>query len=294
MARPSRSSTVNAGEKEPASIEASIRLKAGTRTVSVAFLNPYTEPPREGEAPKKADEPPRRLGFPPRPTEPDVHKRVLVVRGITLDGPYNPPPPVYPKQHRRIMDHPPGLAPREAARSIIERFAGRAFRRPVTPGELERFLKLYDQATAESERFEASVKLALEGVLVWPDFLFRVELDPPGATPGMVYPVGEYELASRLSYFLWSSMPDDELLKRAAEGRLRAELEPQVRRMLRDPKSTALVENFAGQWLTLRKLDYVGSRPDDVPDLRRGSEKGDGPRDRAVLRGDPPRGSERT
>ena len=117
----------------------------------------------------------------------------------------------------------PTCAPREAAREIVTRFADRAFRRPVRPEEVERLLKLYDQAEKEGERFENRVRLALEGVLVWPDFLFRVELDPPGAKPGTSYPVSEYELASRLSYFLWSSMPDDELFDLAARGKLRRE-----------------------------------------------------------------------
>jgi hypothetical protein len=109
------------------------------------------------------------------------------------------------------------------------------------------------------------MRVALEGVLVWPHFLFRVELDPPGALAGTSYKINEYELASRLSYFLWSSMPDDELFALAAQGRLRSELDAQVRRMLGDAKSAALVQNFAGQWLTLRKLDYVVPDPETFP-----------------------------
>ena len=121
------------------------------------------------------------------------------------------------------MAHRPDLPPREAAREIVARFADRAFRRPVRPEEVERLLKLYDRAEKEGERFENRVRLALEGVLVSPDFLFRVELDPPGVEPGTSYPINEYELASRLSYFLWSSMPDDELFALAAKGQLRRE-----------------------------------------------------------------------
>ena len=190
---------------------------------------------------------------------------MLVVRNISLDGPYNPPPPVLPETHKRLMAHRPDLPPREAAREIVARFADRAFRRPVRPEEVERLLKLYDQAEKEGERFENCVRLALEGVLVWPAFLFRVELDPPGVEPGTSYPIGEYELASRLSYFLWSSMPDDELFALAARGQLRRDLDAQVRRMLADPKSAAFVQNFAGQWLTTRKLAYVAPDPQEFP-----------------------------
>jgi hypothetical protein len=249
----------------PARVEAKVRLNAGTRNVAVAFLNPYKNPAAEGESEKKSEPPPRRFGVQPQPADPPSDRRVLVVRRIVLDGPYNPPPPVLPETHKRLMDHPEGLAPREAARFILSRFAGRAFRRPVKPDELERLLALYDQAEKEGDRFEDRVRVALEGVLVWPHFLFRVELDPPGAAPGTSYPVSDYELASRLSYFLWSSMPDDELLAPAGQGRLRQELTAQVRRMLADPKSAALVQNFAGQWLTLRKLDYVVPDPETFP-----------------------------
>jgi hypothetical protein len=257
---------VTAEAANPATSEAKIRLKAGTRNIAVAFLNPYKAPAKDGEAEKKSEpQPLRRFGANPQPADPPADQRVLVVRRIVLDGPYNPPPPVLPETHKRLMEHPDGRPPREAARHIITRFAGRAFRRPVKPDEVERLLALYDQAAKEGDRFEDCVRVALEAVLVWPQFLFRIELDPKGAAAGTSYPVGEYELASRLSYFLWSSMPDHELLTLAGQGRLRQELPAQVRRMLRDPKSAALVQNFAGQWLTLRKLDYVVPDPETFP-----------------------------
>ncbi len=155
------------------------------------------------------------------------------------------------------MAHDKGQSPRAAAREILALFATRAFRRPATEGEVERLLKLYDQAEKEGERFEHRVRLALSAVLVSPHFLFRVERDPPKAKPGTAYPIGEYELASRLSYFLWSTMPDEELFALAAKNELRKNLAAQLQRMLKDPKSAAFVRNFAGQWLTLRKLDTV-------------------------------------
>ena len=245
--------------------------------MSVAFLNPYGDP---------------------KATDPKKLQRLLFVRSITVDGPYNTPPPVLPESHRRIMqvaegklrmadilasvrtklpaiEHLPFLNAaitklqaairREAARAIVTQFARRAFRRPVTSEEVERLLRLYDRADHEGERFENCIRLALCRVLVSPHFLFRVELDPPDAQPGTIYPISEYELASRLSYFLWSSMPDEELLSLAAKGKLRQNLESQVRRMLQDRKASAFAPNFAGQWLTLRRLAYVSPDPKQFP-----------------------------
>ena len=256
---------VTATENAPITIEAKARIKAGSRTIAVGFLNPYTEPLKPGEEPRKADPGPPRNGGEVQAFDPGNYRRLLVVKNISVDGPYNPPPPVLPETHRRIFDHDPDLPPREAAREIVDRFAGRAFRRPARPEELERLLKLYDRAEAEGDRFEDRVRLALQGVLVWPDFLFRIELDPPGLKPGTSYPVGEYELASRLSYFLWSSMPDAGLIDLASKTQLRANLDAQVKRMLADPKSAAFVQNFAGQWLTTRKLAYHTPDPKEFP-----------------------------
>jgi hypothetical protein len=192
---------------------------------------------------------------------------LLIVKSIYLDGPYDPPPPVVPESHRRIMTHGENIQPREAAREIVSRFATRAFRRPVETDEVERCLGLFDQAAAAGEPFEDAVRLALTRVLVSPHFLFRVELDPPGAKAGQNYPIDEFALASRLSYFLWSSMPDDELFALAAAGQLRAQLEPQLQRMLKDTKSAAFVRNFAGQWLTIRKLHEVSPDPQTFPEF---------------------------
>ncbi len=214
-------------------LEAKTRLKAGPTRVALSFLNPYKDPEIKEAA--KA-------------------RRELIVKYIELDGPYNPPQPKRPETHERIMAHAKDARPREAAREIVTRFATRAFRRPVKGEEVERFLKLYDRAEKAGERFELRVRLALSAVLVSPHFLFRIELDPPSAKPGEAYPVNDFNLASRLSYFLWSSMPDEELFKLARKGQLRPNLEAQTRRMLKDPKSSAFIENFAGQWLTIRNL----------------------------------------
>jgi mono/diheme cytochrome c family protein len=231
---------VKAPPASPEVIEAKVRMKPGTGRVAVAFLNPSAD----GDRGKQ---------------------RVLHLKGVEVEGPFDPPPLTYPEAHRRLMAHDPGLPPREAARQIITRFASRAFRHPATPEEVGRCLALYDAAEKRGERFELRVRAALYRVLVSPHFLFRVELDPPGAPPGTTYAVGEYELASRLSYFLWNSMPDDELFALAAKGRLRKELDAQVRRMVKDPKSASFLHGFAEQWLTLRKLDLASPDPKLFP-----------------------------
>jgi hypothetical protein len=153
---------------------------------------------------------------------------------------------------------------------ILENVAHKAYRRPVTRSEVASLMRFVAQAKAEGQDPEHRVELALEAILVSPNFLFRLEHD---AQP-QAHPVTEIELASRLSYFLWSSMPDDELVNLAEAGNLRklGVLDAQVKRMLADPRSVALADNFAGQWLEIRNLDYIKPDPDKFlrwgPDLR--------------------------
>jgi mono/diheme cytochrome c family protein len=155
----------------------------------------------------------------------------------------------------------------QAARQILERFATRAFRRPVNSGEVAALLRLYRDAKAAGDDHESAVRLALTATLVSPNFLYRSIANPKPHDPSFIYELDDYELASRLSYFLWSSMPDDRLLDLARAKRLSdpAVLRSQVRRMLTDPRSDALVENFAGQWLLLRKLDGLEMDPEKFP-----------------------------
>ena len=153
----------------------------------------------------------------------------------------------------------------ECERKIITEFARRAYRRPATPGEILRLVKLADDDSKRGASFEQSITVAIEAMLVSPQFLFRIEADPaPGGVGNVEHRIGAYELASRLSYFLWSSMPDDELLRCAARDTLRNPevLSAQVGRMLKDPKAIALVENFGGQWLRFRALE--SAQPDPV------------------------------
>jgi mono/diheme cytochrome c family protein len=155
----------------------------------------------------------------------------------------------------------------ESARQILERFAGRAYRRPINREELQRLLRFVEMAEKNGDSFETGISLAVQAVLISPNFLFRVEMDPRPNDPKSIRTLTDYELASRLSYFLWSSMPDDELFELARKKTLRQPdtLEKQIRRMLQDPRSRALVENFAGQWLQLRNLKDFKPDPDLFP-----------------------------
>ncbi|MFK7789926.1 MAG: DUF1592 domain-containing protein [Phycisphaeraceae bacterium] len=155
----------------------------------------------------------------------------------------------------------------QAARKVIERFATQAFRRPADAGEVGALLRLYRDAREAGDDYESAVKLALTATLVSPNFLYRPIGNPKPHDSSFVYELNGYELASRLSYFLWSSMPDDQLLDLARSKQLRkpSVLKKQVQRMLMDPRSDALVENFAGQWLLLRKLDGLEMDPKKFP-----------------------------
>ena len=190
------------------------------------------------------------------PDSPDVgHRdRNLAIESLEVVGPLYHLPDHLPESHSRILFRRPGpLNGREVARDILARFASRAYRRPATEAEVNRLVGLVDMVTKGGDRFERGIQVAVEAVLVSPHFLFRVELEQ---RPGAVRPLTDLELASRLSYFLWSSMPDDELLGLATREQLRvgANLDAQVARMLKNPKAFALVENFSGQWLQTRNL----------------------------------------
>ena len=194
------------------------------------------------------------------------HPRIQpAIYSVTIIGPFNGKGPGDTPSRRRLFVATPESAGGEeqAARKILSTLARRAYRRPVTDADLQGPLSLFRQARA-TDGFDAGIEMALAGLLVNPQFLFRVEPDPAGVKPNSVYRIDDIALASRLSFFLWSSIPDDELLDAAAAGKLHEQvaLEHQVRRMLADPKSHALVTNFAAQWLHLRNLDSI------TPDMR--------------------------
>lgn len=184
---------------------------------------------------------------------------------ISVIGPYDATGAGDTPSRRRIfVCHPANPSEEEScATRILSNFARRAYRRPVTEADLQLPLKFYRDART-GEGFEGGIERGLRALLISPEFLFRVERDPAGVAPNTAYRLSDLELASRLSFFLWSSVPDDELLDLAIAGKLKepAVLERQVRRMLADPRSESLVNNFADQWLYLRNLDAI------IPDAR--------------------------
>jgi hypothetical protein len=157
----------------------------------------------------------------------------------------------------------------QRVRGILENVARRAFRRPVTAVEVDRLVKFVSTELADESpgALENAARLGLQAILVSPHFLYRIEFDPEPGNPKAIHPVSEFELASRLSYFLWSSMPDDKLFNEAREGTLRQNLNAQVRRMLLERKSRALAEDFGGQWLQIRRLQVVSPDSELFPDF---------------------------
>ena len=224
---------VKATIADPKVFEARVKVQAGKRKVAAAFTNDY---------------------YNPKDPDPNKRDRNLFIDYVEIEGPLNEPAPAAELNKRVFVVAPTEKNHAECARAIIENFARRAFRRPVTADEVKRLERFVATAEKNGESFERGVQMALTAVLVSPHFLFRVELDPEPNNPAAIHSINEFELASRLSYFLWSTMPDDELRQHAERGTLRTNLETQTRRMLRDAKAKALTENFAGQWLQLRNL----------------------------------------
>jgi hypothetical protein len=186
------------------------------------------------------------------------------VQSLRITGPFNATGAGDSPSRRRILlcrpDTPANKDEAACAKKIISALARRAYRGPVTDDEIETLMSFYRQGR-EAGDFETGIQHALARILVAPRFVYRVEEEPEKLAAGAVYPLGDFELASRLSFFLWSSIPDDELLDIAGKSRLRdrAVLERQVTRMLGDSKSDALITNFAGQWLYLRELANVAT-----------------------------------
>ncbi|MEQ9409379.1 MAG: DUF1592 domain-containing protein [Fuerstiella sp.] len=191
--------------------------------------------------------------------------RNFAVGSIRLRGPMANGQPIRSEVHKRLITAVPDaeVSVHAAAVRVLQPLLRRAFRRPVSEAEVNRYAGLVDQAVTEmGETYEGGISLAVQAILVAPDFLFRPEQDPaPGQSERLL---NDFELASRLSYFLWSSMPDEQLLQLAEAGQLNDSevLRQQVHRMLKDEKAEALVQNFAAQWLNLRNLDDVQPNPD--------------------------------
>ena len=207
------------------------------------------------------------IDFSRDPATDDPRQRGMHVDYFEIRGPFNeeksPPPASVAKIFVCATKDDP------CAHQIVENLARHAYRRPVTPAEVEKLTGFVKLAQQNGDSFEQGVRLALEAILVSPDFLFRIEHDRAPDDPKQHHKVSDFELASRLSYFLWNSMPDDALLDLAGKGTLHtpAVLNAEVTRMLHDPKSVALVDNFAGQWLQLRNLDSVKPDPETFPEF---------------------------
>ena len=224
--------TVQATESRPEIFEVPLAVTAGAHRLGLAYLNNFN-------------------------TDGD---RNLFLTSVEVVGPLGAAPEDYPPAHRRILPRRP--APGEElgyAAEVLRALAARAYRRPPTDAEVQRLVALVASILKEGGGFEEGIRFAVEAVLVSPHFLFRWELDPAPLAAGASRELTDYEVASRLSYFLWSSMPDDELFRLAAEGTLRrpAVLAAQVSRLLADPRSAELVRNFGGQWLQVRNLDQA-------------------------------------
>ncbi|HEX2851642.1 MAG TPA: DUF1592 domain-containing protein [Opitutaceae bacterium] len=233
--------------------EVKAKLAPGRHRFAAAFTNDFADP--ENPNPNLKDRnlivqhlEVASLGEPVLIPPPPAPLRELFTKHST--------PPAKPGLFARLAGKAPkSSTPAEAARNIIGDFARRAWRGPVEPTELDRLMKLYEIARADGDSFEGGVKLAMKAVLVSSRFLFLGQPRGPEVVSAAPQPVDEFTLASRLSYFLWSSMPDEELLSLAGRGQLRSNLAAQVKRMLASPKATALVDNFAGQWLQIRSLE---------------------------------------
>jgi len=197
--------------------------------------------------------------------------RVLRVSSFEVRGPLNVSGISETPSRRRVFAcYPQGAAEEEpCAQQILQRLAQRAFRRPVETADVADLMKFYQAARRDGGDFESGIRQGLTALLADPEFLYRAERPPQGLSAGAVYHISDLELASRLSFFLWSSVPDDELLRLAQQGKLRddAVLAAQVRRMLADPRSQTLASNFAFQWLNMAKLAEIQPDGNIFPNL---------------------------
>jgi cytochrome c5 len=245
---------LGSGKAPDADLKVRLPVKAGTHDVGATFLKDTVL--KEGIIERVRDD--------------NVQTYFEGVATVTVAGPFNVKGPGQtPTRDRIFTCRPTGNADQEAcAQKILSNLAHRAFRRPVTNDDVQPLMALYKMG-AQNGGFESGIRLAMQKVLVSPDFIFRAEIDPAGAKAGTVYRVSDVELASRLSFFLWSSIPDDELLQTAEAGRLKdpAVLQAQVKRMLADPKSESLVKNFAGQWLFLRNIERIAPDVTSFPNF---------------------------
>ena len=257
-----RVETFEVGGRNRGPFEVRVPVEAGTRLLSASFAGDLTQS-------LAVD------GRPPRPSVTSYAYRLYpnmpMVAAIEVVGPFEGDVPAQTPTRRRIFRCYPQAAEEETrcAEEILRSLARQAYRRPVADGDIQPLLASYEDGYREGGGFEEGIRWALEALLVSPKFLFRIEDDPADAVPGTPYRIRDIDLASRLSFFLWSSPPDEELIALAAQGRLHDpdEIDRQVTRMLDDPRSKAFIENFGGQWLYLRNLRTASPDPALFPDF---------------------------
>ena len=240
--------------------EIQVNVKAGPRVIGATFPREMWE--------NEGIQQPRLFGYHLAVTElPDANP---AVDSIQIEGPLSVDGPGDTPSRRRIFSCLPANLDEEpaCAQQILSSLARRAYRRPVSKSDVQGLVEFYNQGRLDGG-FEVGIQFALERVLVSPDFLFRIEQDPADAQPGAMYAISDIELASRMSFFLWSSLPDDELLNLAERGALREPgmLEQQVQRMMADPRADAFIKNFVGQWLYLRNLEDFYPDPAAFPEF---------------------------
>ena len=240
--------------------EIQVNVNAGLRVIGATFPREMWE--------NEGIQQPRLFGYHLAVTElPDANP---AVDSIEIEGPLSVDGPGDTPSRRRIFSCLPANLDEEpaCAQQILSSLARRAYRRPVSESDVQELVEFYNQGRLDGG-FEVGIQFALERVLVSPDFLFRIEQDPADAQPGAMYSISDIELASRMSFFLWSSPPDDELLILAERGALREPgmLEQQVQRMMADPRADAFIKNFVGQWLYLRNLEDFYPDPAAFPEF---------------------------
>lgn len=247
--------------RNPQTVEARVKFGNGAQRIGVRFLNDFYD----------ANE-----------MDPGKRDRNLYVVSMEVEGPVKADPLPLTASAQRLLQPGEGLGETEAgARAVLESFAGRCFRRAVRPEEVDRLTRIYHVMRGQGESHRDALRLGMKAAMVSPYFIYRIENQPDPDNPESVVDIDEYALASRLSFWLWSTTPDDELLALASRKELRTNLEKQVRRMLKDPKSRALPENFGGQWLELRTLNAVSPDKERFPqfnpelrtDMRRETEE---------------------
>jgi hypothetical protein len=252
-------------EKEGAKWEVRIPVSAGPHVLMAAFIKRNHAPIED-----VVQQPSNTLLDPLFNGTPEV-TLVAHVGSVTVDGPYETSGRGSTPSRAKIFTCEPAAPEAEAAcaREILSSLAHRAYRQAPTTEHLSTLMDFYEKGRADGGDFDKGIEVALQRVLSSPQFVFRFERDPAGAAPGASYRISDTELASRLAFFLWSSIPDDELLDLASRNRLSrpAVLELQVRRMLADPRASALAKNFAGQWLYLRNLEIKDASTYEFPDF---------------------------